>query len=59
MPAIWLGMLDADFDVGDSPELAGHLHRLAARYERAAGAARVTTSPAGATSPPVSRPEPW
>jgi predicted DNA-binding transcriptional regulator YafY len=58
MLALWLGMLDADFDVGDSPELAGHLHRLAARYERAAGAAQGTTSPAGATGPPLSRPMP-
>jgi predicted DNA-binding transcriptional regulator YafY len=34
--ALWLGMLDADFEVTDSPELAAHLRELAGRYTRAA-----------------------
>ncbi|MBA9002303.1 helix-turn-helix transcriptional regulator [Thermomonospora cellulosilytica] len=34
--ALWLGMLDTDFEVADSPELAAHLKALAARYLRAA-----------------------
>jgi predicted DNA-binding transcriptional regulator YafY len=34
--ALWLGMLDADFEVDDCPELADHLHTLAGRYARAA-----------------------
>jgi hypothetical protein len=33
--ALWLGMLDADFEVGDCPELADHLRTLADRYRRA------------------------
>ncbi len=33
--ALWLGMLDADFDVDDSPELADQLRTLADRYTRA------------------------
>jgi predicted DNA-binding transcriptional regulator YafY len=38
MLALHLGMLDADFDVTDAPELVTALHDLAARFERAAGA---------------------
>jgi len=34
--ALWLGMLDADFTVLDSPELVSHLQLLAERYARAA-----------------------
>jgi predicted DNA-binding transcriptional regulator YafY len=34
--AFWLGVLDADFQVVDSPELAEAVRRLAARYARAA-----------------------
>ena len=34
--AFWLGVLDADFEVVDSPELAEAVERLAARYARAA-----------------------
>ncbi|MFC9894388.1 helix-turn-helix transcriptional regulator [Nocardia sp. NPDC127579] len=34
--AAYLGMLDADFEVSDSPELAAALHTLAERYRRAA-----------------------
>jgi hypothetical protein len=37
MLAVWLGMLGADFDVTDSPDLADHLRVLADRYHRAAG----------------------
>ena len=33
----WLGVLGFDFDVLDPPELAAHLHALAARLIRAAG----------------------
>lgn len=35
--ALWLGMLDADFTVLDSPELVTHLRLLSERYARAAG----------------------
>jgi predicted DNA-binding transcriptional regulator YafY len=35
--AFWIGVLDADFEVVDSPELAEAVERLAARYVRAAG----------------------
>ena len=34
--ALWAGMLDADFDVIDSPELVSRLELLAQRYARAA-----------------------
>jgi predicted DNA-binding transcriptional regulator YafY len=37
MLAVYLGMLDLDFEVNDAPELAEHLRRLADRYLRAAG----------------------
>ena len=37
MLALYLGMLDADFTIVDSPELAGALRRLAGRYQRAIG----------------------
>jgi hypothetical protein len=33
--AFWLGVLDADFDVVDSPELAAAVRRVADRYGRA------------------------
>jgi hypothetical protein len=35
--AFWLGVLDADFEVVDSPELAVAVRRIADRYARAAG----------------------
>jgi predicted DNA-binding transcriptional regulator YafY len=35
--ALYLGLLDADFDVIDAPELAEELGKLARRYTRAAG----------------------
>jgi predicted DNA-binding transcriptional regulator YafY len=35
--ALWLGMLGADFNVTNSPELADHFRVLADRYRRAAG----------------------
>jgi predicted DNA-binding transcriptional regulator YafY len=35
MLALYLGMLDADFTVEDSPELAGALRKLSDRYQRA------------------------
>ena len=35
--AFWIGILDADFEVVDSPELADAVERLASRYARAAG----------------------
>jgi predicted DNA-binding transcriptional regulator YafY len=37
MLALYLGMLDADFEVGDSPELVERLRALAGRYRRAIG----------------------
>ena len=39
MLALYLGMLDAEFDVIDAPELVTALHDLAARFERAADGA--------------------
>jgi hypothetical protein len=33
--AFWIGVLDADFEVVDSPELAEAVARLAGRYARA------------------------
>ena len=35
--AFWLGVLDADFEVEDSPELADAVRRIAERYARATG----------------------
>jgi predicted DNA-binding transcriptional regulator YafY len=35
--AFWLGVLDADFEILDSPELAAAARRVADRYARAAG----------------------
>lgn len=35
--ALYLGILDADFDIVDSPPLADALRRIADRYQRAAG----------------------
>jgi predicted DNA-binding transcriptional regulator YafY len=37
MLALYLGMLDVDFDIIDAPELAQQLHKLASRYTRATG----------------------
>ena len=35
MLALYLGMLDADFTIGDSPELVDALRKLTSRYQRA------------------------
>jgi hypothetical protein len=35
--AFWLGALDVDFEVEDSPELADAVRRIAHRYASAAG----------------------
>jgi hypothetical protein len=35
MLALYLGMLDADFTIVDSPELADALRKLTRRYQRA------------------------
>jgi hypothetical protein len=35
MLAVYLGMLDADFEVGEAPELVEHLRTLADRYRHA------------------------
>jgi len=35
--AFWLGVLDADFEVDDSPELAEAVHAISERYARAVG----------------------
>src|SRR6478672_4639018 len=40
MLALYLGLLDADFTVADSPELVDALRRLTRRYQRAIGASR-------------------
>lgn len=37
LAAIYIGMLDVDFEVIEPPELSDRLRKLAARYERAAG----------------------
>jgi hypothetical protein len=37
LAAIYIGMLDVEFDVLEPPELADRLRHLAARYLRAAG----------------------
>ena len=36
MLALYLGLLDVDFEVLDAPELAEHLDKLADRFHRAA-----------------------
>ncbi len=36
MLALYLGMLDTDFEIVDSPELMDALRKLAGRYQRAA-----------------------
>jgi predicted DNA-binding transcriptional regulator YafY len=49
MLALYLGMLDADFEIVDSPELVDALRELAERYRRAVDAsqhARQSTGPA-------------
>jgi predicted DNA-binding transcriptional regulator YafY len=40
MLALYLGLLDADFEIIDAPELADALRNLAARYQRAANTSR-------------------
>jgi hypothetical protein len=42
MLALYLGLLDADFEIIDSPELANALRELAGRYQRAAETAAAT-----------------
>jgi hypothetical protein len=42
MLALYLGMLDADFEIIDSPELVAALRQLADRYHRAIDASRPT-----------------
>jgi hypothetical protein len=37
MLALHLGLLDADFEIVDSPELVAALHQLIGRYQRAVG----------------------
>ena len=46
MLAVYLGMLDAEFDVIDAPDLVIALRELAARFERAAGATEQSTEDA-------------
>jgi predicted DNA-binding transcriptional regulator YafY len=43
MLALYLGFLDADFEVVDAPELVEALRGVAARYQRAADASRMGT----------------
>jgi hypothetical protein len=38
--ALYLGMLDADFEIVDSPELVAALRQTAERYQRAASGGR-------------------
>jgi predicted DNA-binding transcriptional regulator YafY len=42
MLALYIGMLDADFEVVDSPQLVESLRRLQARYQRAIDASETT-----------------
>jgi predicted DNA-binding transcriptional regulator YafY len=41
MLALYLGLLDADFEITDSPELVAALQKLAARYQRAIQASQL------------------
>ncbi|WP_067226175.1 YafY family protein [Streptomyces sp. NBRC 109706] len=50
--AVWLGMLDADFEVQDNPELLTHLDLLAHRFARARAAPDHTPAPPGAGPEP-------
>jgi predicted DNA-binding transcriptional regulator YafY len=43
MLALYLGLLDADFTIADSPELIDALRRLARRYQRAIGSSQEAT----------------
>jgi predicted DNA-binding transcriptional regulator YafY len=55
MLAMYLGLLDADFSLVDSPELEAALHKLIARYQRAVST--VDSSPsASRTSSTTSKP---
>jgi hypothetical protein len=40
MLALYLGMLDADFSIVDSPELVDALHKLTRRYQGAIDASQ-------------------
>jgi len=42
MLALYLGMLDADFEVADSPELVDSLRKLSSRYQRAVSASETS-----------------
>ncbi|UQX88396.1 WYL domain-containing protein [Jatrophihabitans telluris] len=50
MLALWLGALEADFEVSDSPELAERFAALADRYARAAAASIPTSATAATTT---------
>ena len=43
MLALYLGLLDADFTIVDSPELIAALRRLTRRYQRAIGSSQQAT----------------
>jgi hypothetical protein len=51
--ALYLGLLDVDFDILDAPELAEALARLAARYARASRSrpSRISSRPNWYSSP--------
>jgi hypothetical protein len=40
MLALYLGMLDADFEIVDAPQLVAALRKLAGRYQRAIDASQ-------------------
>jgi hypothetical protein len=44
MLAVYLGMLGADFEVVDAPELVDALRQLARRYQRAIDASDLASS---------------
>jgi hypothetical protein len=44
MLALYLGMLDADFEIADAPELVDALRKLTRRYQRAIDASQQAPS---------------
>jgi predicted DNA-binding transcriptional regulator YafY len=56
MLALYLGMLDADFTIVDSPELVDALHKLAMRYQRAIDTSQQASGELGATATPARDP---
>ncbi|MFI6507615.1 helix-turn-helix transcriptional regulator [Streptosporangium sp. NPDC050855] len=51
--AVYLGMLDLDFEVTEPPELVEHLRGLTARYARSTASAGPAGAPGAGDGPPV------